>query len=82
MTQQQAEAQAQTLFGKGIESVRRYTEPIWHDKGWSGFRVTMGDKERTIHWMTPRGRHEEEVCCKPERKKTMREAMHVKVVRR
>ncbi len=83
MTQAEADARAKGLFQKGVESVRRYTEPAWHDSGWRGWRVTMGDRERTIHWMTNRGRHEEEVCCKPQRRPSMREVMtKPEVVRR
>lgn len=59
----EAETKARELFGSSVERVAYYTQPTWRCTGWRGFRVTMvGD---IIHWMTPRGRHEKEVCCRP-----------------
>lgn len=67
MTQTEAEKRARELFPTGVLSVKRYTEAQWRDGGAQCFRVTMGDKERTLHWMTRTGRHEKEICCKEQR---------------
>lgn len=56
------DARARELFGNHVLSVTTYTHPSWRDGGWKGWRVTVPGGD--IHFMTTRGRHEVEVCCR------------------
>lgn len=67
-----AEARARELFGKTVESVQLYSRGEWRDGGWKGWRVTLTGN--TIHWMSRRGRHEEEVCCTKQHRKRVEPA--------